>query len=121
MTIGISVRKEEINIMKYIGATDFFVRSPFVIEGMMIGLIGSLLPLGIIYVIYNHMIICDGAVCNVDQGIKFPAGGDDFPDTAPGIHCDGRRDWIYRKYCYGKEALKSVKYSPKKLFVTVID
>lgn len=30
--IGIQVRKEEINIMKYIGATDFFVRSPFVIE-----------------------------------------------------------------------------------------
>ncbi len=57
VTIGISVRKEEINIMKYIGATDFFVRSPFVIEGMMIGLIGSLLPLGIIYFIYNHMIL----------------------------------------------------------------
>lgn len=51
--IGISVRKEEINIMKYIGATDFFVRSPFVIEGMMIGLIGAAIPLGIIYVLYN--------------------------------------------------------------------
>ena len=48
--IGISVRKEEINIMKYIGATDFFVRSPFVIEGMLIGLIGAAIPLGIIYV-----------------------------------------------------------------------
>lgn len=56
VTIGISVRKEEINIMKYIGATDFFVRSPFVIEGMMIGLIGSLLPVGIIYFIYNNVI-----------------------------------------------------------------
>ena len=51
--IGISVRKEEINIMKYIGATDFFVRSPFVIEGMMIGLIGAAIPLGIIYTLYN--------------------------------------------------------------------
>ena len=51
--IGISVRKEEINIMKYIGATDFFVRSPFVIEGMMIGLIGAAIPLGIIYGVYN--------------------------------------------------------------------
>lgn len=51
--IGISVRKEEINIMKYIGATDFFVRSPFVIEGMMIGLIGAAIPLGIIYGMYN--------------------------------------------------------------------
>src|SRR5699024_2061065 len=35
VTIGISVRKEEINIMKYIGATDFFVRAPFVIEGIL--------------------------------------------------------------------------------------
>lgn len=42
--------------MKYIGATDFFVRSPFVIEGMMIGVIGSLLPMGIIYVLYNQVI-----------------------------------------------------------------
>ncbi|MCI6552103.1 MAG: permease-like cell division protein FtsX [Lachnospiraceae bacterium] len=56
VTIGISVRKEEINIMKYIGATDFFVRSPFVIEGVLIGLIGSLLPLGIIYILYNRII-----------------------------------------------------------------
>ena len=56
VTIGISVRKEEINIMKYIGATDFFVRSPFVIEGMLIGLIGAAIPLGIIYGLYNTVI-----------------------------------------------------------------
>lgn len=56
VTIGISVRKEEISIMKYIGATDFFVRSPFVIEGMLIGVIGALIPIGIIYVLYNKVI-----------------------------------------------------------------
>lgn len=56
VTIGISVRKEEINIMKYIGATDFFVRAPFVVEGMLIGLIGSAIPLGIIYGLYNMVI-----------------------------------------------------------------
>lgn len=56
VTIGISVRKEEINIMKYIGATDFFVRSPFVVEGMLIGLIGSAIPLVIIYGLYNMVI-----------------------------------------------------------------
>ena len=54
--IGISVRKSEIEIMKYIGATDFFVRSPFVIEGILIGLIGSLIPLGLIYVLYKKVI-----------------------------------------------------------------
>jgi len=42
--------------MKYIGATDFFVRSPFVIEGMMIGVIGALIPVGIIFVLYNKVI-----------------------------------------------------------------
>ncbi len=50
--IGISVRKEEIGIMKYIGATDFFVRAPFVVEGLIIGIIGAAIPLGIIYFIY---------------------------------------------------------------------
>lgn len=56
VTIGISVRKEEINIMKYIGATDFFVRAPFVLEGMLIGLMGAAIPLGIIYVLYNYIL-----------------------------------------------------------------
>ena len=56
VTIGISVRKEEITIMKYIGATDFFVRSPFVIEGMLIGVIGAMIPIGLIYVLYNKVI-----------------------------------------------------------------
>ncbi len=57
VTIGISVRKEEINIMKYIGATDFFVRSPFVIEGMLIGLFGSVVPLVSIYYIYTNVVV----------------------------------------------------------------
>lgn len=57
VTIGISIRQEEINIMKYIGATDFFVRAPFVIEGMLIGLIGAGIPLAIIYSLYNRIIV----------------------------------------------------------------
>lgn len=54
VSIGISVRKEEINIMKYIGATDFFTRAPFVIEGMLIGLIGAAIPLWVIRTIYDY-------------------------------------------------------------------
>jgi cell division transport system permease protein len=56
VTIGISVRKEEISIMKYIGATDFFVRSPFVVEGMLIGLIGAAIPLVLIYFLYVNTV-----------------------------------------------------------------
>lgn len=54
VSIGISVRSAEINIMKYIGATDFFVRAPFVVEGVLIGLIGAAIPLGMIYSLYNY-------------------------------------------------------------------
>lgn len=56
VAIGISVRAEEINIMKYIGATDFFVRSPFVLEGMLIGLAGAAVPLGLLYNIYHYVL-----------------------------------------------------------------
>lgn len=55
ITMGISVRKEEIGIMRLIGAKDFVVRSPFVIEGILIGLIGSALPLVAIYYLYKLM------------------------------------------------------------------
>ena len=55
VAMGISVRREEIGIMRLIGAKDFVVRSPFVIEGILIGLIGSALPLWIIYYLYKLM------------------------------------------------------------------
>jgi cell division transport system permease protein len=53
ITIGISVRKEEIAIMKLIGAKDFFVRAPFLVEGVMIGFVGAVVPVCIIYFMYN--------------------------------------------------------------------
>lgn len=55
ITIGISVRKEEIAIMKLIGAKDFFVRAPFLVEGVIIGLVGALIPMGILYFLYNSL------------------------------------------------------------------
>ncbi|MBF0998887.1 MAG: ABC transporter permease [Lachnospiraceae bacterium] len=56
VTIGIEIRRNEIEIMKYVGAGDFIVRGPFVIEGMLIGLIGSLIPLALIYVLYGEAV-----------------------------------------------------------------
>ncbi len=56
ITVGVTVRKEEISIMKLIGATDSFVKAPFVVEGVIIGLIGSLIPLGIIYFAYEYIV-----------------------------------------------------------------
>lgn len=56
ITIGISVRQEEIAIMKYIGATDAFVRAPFIVEGILIGLIGAIIPLGIFFFVYKSVV-----------------------------------------------------------------
>ena len=58
--VGISVRKEEIAIMKLIGATDYIVRAPFVVEGVVIGLIGAAIPLGILYVLYGEIVVYIG-------------------------------------------------------------
>lgn len=56
VSVGISVRKEEIGIMKLIGATDGFVRSPFVLEGMVLGLIGAAIPLVGLYFAYSSAV-----------------------------------------------------------------
>ena len=85
VTIGISVRKEEISIMKYIGATDFFVRSPFVIEGMLIGAIGALIPMGIIYCVYNEVIgYIIGKFSNLSKLLAFLPVNEIFAKLLPG-------------------------------------
>ena len=56
IVIGITVRKDEISIMKYIGATDAFVNAPFFVEGITIGIIGSIIPLVILRFIYENVI-----------------------------------------------------------------
>ena len=56
ISTGINVRREEISIMSIIGATDFFIRAPFVVEGIVIGALGSILPIGILYFLYGEVI-----------------------------------------------------------------
>ena len=56
VTMGITVRKEEIAIMKYIGAKDFVVRSPFVLEGLIIGIFGAAIPLVLLYFLYEKAV-----------------------------------------------------------------
>ncbi len=56
VTMGITVRREEIAIMKYIGAKDGFVRAPFVIEGLLIGIVGALIPLVMLYFMYDKAV-----------------------------------------------------------------
>lgn len=56
-TIKITVfaRRKEINIMKFIGGTDWFIRWPFVIEGVIIGIIGAIIAFAISSIGYNAL------------------------------------------------------------------
>lgn len=56
VSTGLSVRAKEIELMRLIGATDLFIQLPFVIEGMIIGIIGAGIPLVIMYAMYNRII-----------------------------------------------------------------
>lgn len=53
---GISVREQEISIMKLIGATDYFIRIPYVVEGVLIGIVGAAIPLAVLRLVYTRII-----------------------------------------------------------------
>lgn len=54
-TIKLTVysRRREIGIMKFVGATDWFIRWPFIIEGMIMGLVGGIIAFGVVYSAYR--------------------------------------------------------------------
>ena len=51
--LTVHVRRKEISIMKYVGATNGFIRCPFVVEGIIIGLVASVIAVALIGIIYN--------------------------------------------------------------------
>ena len=57
-TIKVTVfnRRKEISIMKYVGATDTFIRIPFLVEGMIIGLVSALLAFGLLWAGYDYVL-----------------------------------------------------------------
>lgn len=54
--VTILARRKEISIMKLVGATNYFIRWPFFIEGALIGLIGSLITSGVLYAGYSSLV-----------------------------------------------------------------
>ncbi len=84
ITIGITVRKEEIAIMKLIGATNFFVRAPFIVEGVTIGLVGSMIPLVLVYYMYDNVVkYIIGRFAVVANLFEFVPVGDIFAVLIP--------------------------------------
>lgn len=52
--LTVTSRKREINIMKYVGATNDYIRGPFIIEGILFGFIGAVISILIIYYGYDY-------------------------------------------------------------------
>lgn len=55
--LAITLRQREITIMRYIGAKTLMIRGPFMVEGIIIGLIGAAIPIGIIYYFYDDVVL----------------------------------------------------------------
>ncbi|NLA11231.1 MAG: ABC transporter permease [Firmicutes bacterium] len=51
--LTVFIRRREIMIMKYVGATNWFIRWPFILEGLLIGILGAALPLVVLYYVYQ--------------------------------------------------------------------
>ena len=74
VSIGVTVRKDEIAIMKLIGAANGFIKAPFYMEGVIIGIAGSAIPILIyLFWISSHHILDGGEVLcgNYIYGICF--------------------------------------------------
>ena len=54
--LTVMMRKREISIMKYVGATNWFIRWPYVLEGLLMGFVGAVLPLVGLYYIYEFSV-----------------------------------------------------------------
>ncbi|MDR2938727.1 MAG: ABC transporter permease, partial [Clostridiales bacterium] len=71
--LAVNIRKREINIMKYVGATDSFIRWPFIIEGVIIGSVGAIIPTVIGWLTYSEtMHLINGMVPML--GNLYPSG-----------------------------------------------
>ena len=87
VSVGVSVRKNEISIMHLIGATARFIRFPFIIEGMTLGLLGAALPLSILYAVYYKVIELLGTRFSglMQSGMDVVAVNDIFMKLSPMI------------------------------------
>lgn len=55
--LTVYIRRKEIMIMKYVGATDWFIRWPFIFEGLILGLMGAVIPIFILYYSYQVAVL----------------------------------------------------------------
>ncbi|MEE1043134.1 MAG: FtsX-like permease family protein, partial [Clostridia bacterium] len=73
--ITLFARRRDINIMKYLGATNSFISWPYIVEGVVIGLVGAIISMVIVTLAYNYFLSMDFTLFGT---IKFCTVGDVF-------------------------------------------
>ena len=83
ISVAAEFRKNENKIMRIIGATNFMIRAPFVVEGMMIGLVGAAIPLAAMYFLYLNTVEYVTEKFRLLSGlIRFLPVGQVYPEMA---------------------------------------
>ena len=83
ISVAAEFRKNENKIMRLIGATNFMIRAPFVVEGMMIGLVGAAIPLAEMYFLYLNTVEYVTEKFRLLSGlIRFLPVGQVYPEMA---------------------------------------
>ena len=85
ISTGVSIRAQEISIMKLIGATDFFIEAPFFVEGLLLGAIGAAIPLALLYAVYRRIsgYIAEKLISVLGKGTMLLDSGEVFHTLVP--------------------------------------
>lgn len=83
ISVAAAFRRRENEIMRLIGATNYMIRAPFVVEGVLLGALGAAVPLAGMYVLYQRAVIYIGEHYQMLTGMFEPIPlGDIFPYMA---------------------------------------
>jgi len=108
--LTVHARRKEISIMKYVGATNSFIRWPFIVEGIIIGLISSIITVFIVGLLYNT--VTDGVMQSAifqDMNLKLYTFKDMFKMLILTYVGLGAGIGIVRKYNFNEKILRSIK------------
>ena len=90
ISVAAAFRRRENEIMRLIGATNYMIRAPFVVEGVLLGALGAAVPLAGMYVLYQRAVIYIGEHYQMLTGMFEPIPlGDIFPYMAAAAGCLG--------------------------------
>lgn len=116
--LTVHARRKEISIMKYVGATNSFIRWPFIVEGIIIGLISSIITVFIVGLLYNT--VTDGVMQSAifqDMNLKLYTFKDMFQMLILTYIGLGAGIGIVRKYNFNEKILRSIKSLGRSTYV----